>query len=226
VVSPNGNDMKLIIFDVDGTLVDSRNLIREAQRRVFTRHGLTPPVGDQGLSVIGLSLRVAFQQLAGPDAPLDAMVTHYQASLPHLRTDPAYAERPFAGADQLLNDLSTWPGVRLGVATGHQRDGLTPLIDQFNWAHLFCTLQTADVALSKPHPGMILQAMAEAQVSAADTMMIGDTTFDLDMANAAGVAGIAVTWGYHAEDRLRSTKPRFIARSMDDLRQHLVSWSQ
>ncbi|KAH1476337.1 hypothetical protein KXX06_005686, partial [Aspergillus fumigatus] len=131
--------MKMIIFDVDETLCDSRSLILEAQRRVFILNGLTPPPGDSGLAVIGLSLKLVLAELAGPDAPLDQMVSDYHALVPRLREDARFAETPFAGADALLRELSAKPGIALGIATGHRLEGVQPLIDRFGWRSLFST---------------------------------------------------------------------------------------
>jgi phosphoglycolate phosphatase len=220
---PNADGIgRLIIFDIDGTLVDSRKLIVETQNRVFISHGLKPPVEGRGLSVIGLSLHLALTELAGKDAPIDAMVSTYHRLLPALRADDRYAETPFVGSEELLAELSRTPNVILGIATGHEMKGLEPLIDKFGWQLFFRTVQTADRAFSKPHPSMILQALNETGIKPNDAMMIGDTMYDMQMAVAAGVRAIGVAWGYHHADRLRASGATYIAEDIPSLREYLI----
>jgi phosphoglycolate phosphatase len=88
--------------------------------------------------------------------------------------------------------------VVLGIATGKSRRGVAAMLDKHDFMKAFATIQTSDTSPSKPHPGMVLQAMAETGIDAADTVMIGDTAFDMEMARAAGTAAIGVSWGYHA----------------------------
>ena len=111
--------MKLVIFDFDGTLVDSRKLIVESNRVVFGQFGLSLPSEDESFALVGMSLELVLLQLAGPDAPVEKMVAAYREVLPLLRADAAYAEVPFDGADDLLAALAERKDVRLGIATGH-----------------------------------------------------------------------------------------------------------
>lgn len=209
---------KLIIFDFDGTLVDSRKLIVESHRIVFDEFGLARPSEDESLALIGISLELVLSQLAGPDAPIEKMVAAYQRLLPLLRADAVYAEVPFGGAADLLAALAERNGVVLGIATGHVSHAIAPALERFGWQNHFCTIQTADKAPSKPHPGMLLQALGEADVSAEDAIMIGDTAYDMEMAQAAGVRGVAVSWGYHRADRLRRAGASRIVHDMSELR--------
>jgi phosphoglycolate phosphatase len=98
---------------------------------------------------------------------------------------------------------------------------ILPALERFGWRSHFRTIQTADKAPSKPHPGMLLQALGEANVGAQDAIMVGDTAFDMDMAQAAGVRGVAVTWGYHRADRLRETGASRIVDDVGELREYL-----
>ena len=219
---------KLIVFDFDGTLVDSRRLIVESHRVVFGEFGFSRPSEDDSLSLIGISLELVLSQLAGPDAPIDKMVAAYQRLLPLLRADAAYAEVPFGGAADLLAVLAEQNGVVLGIATGHVSHAIAPALERFGWKNHFRTVQTADKAPSKPHPGMLLQALRETDVNAEDAVMIGDTQFDMDMAQAAGVRGVAVSWGYHRADRLRGTGASRVVHDMKELRDCLfeaLAWS-
>ena len=125
---------------------------------------------------------------------------------------------PFEGANELLAALAERIDVRLGIATGHASHAIAPALERFGWQGHFCTIQTADNAPSKPHPGMILQALNAADVKAEDTIMIGDTTFDIGMACAADVRAVAVSWGYHRPDRLRDAGAWRAVNSMGELR--------
>ena len=150
--------MKLIVFDFDGTLVDSRTLILECHRVVFTEFGLPPPLPQDSLALIGRSLELVLAQLAGSRAPIEDMVRAYRRVLPQLRTESAFAERPFHGITELLRDLSCAPNAVLGIATGHTSAAVAPALDALGWRNFFRTVQAADMAPSKPHPGMLLQA--------------------------------------------------------------------
>jgi phosphoglycolate phosphatase len=213
--------VKLIIFDFDGTLVDSRKLIIEAHRIVFDEFGLALPSEDESLALIGMSLELVLSRLAGPDAPIEKMVVAYRRWLPLLRADDAFAEVPFDGAADLLTALAERQGVVLGIATGHVSHAIVPALERFGWRSHFCTIQTADRAPSKPHPGMLLQALGEANVGAQDAIMVGDTVFDMEMAEAAGVRGVAVTWGYHRADRLRDAGASRVVDDVGELREYL-----
>ncbi|MGZ5961423.1 MAG: HAD family hydrolase [Rhizomicrobium sp.] len=213
--------VRLVIFDFDGTLVDSRKLIIEAHRVVFDEFGLARPSEDESLSLIGISLELVLSRLAGADAPIEKMVAAYQRWLPLLRADDAYAEAPFEGASDLLTALAERHGVVLGLATGHVSHAVVPALERFGWRRHFRTVQTADKAPSKPHPGMLHQALGDANVRAQDAIMVGDTAFDMEMAQAAGVCGVAVTWGYHLASRLRETGASRIVDDVSELRGYL-----
>ena len=189
--------MRLLIFDVDGTLVDSQDNIVESQRRTFLAHGLTPPDRRTSLSVVGLSLREAFTVLVGADGPVDSMAESYKSQFQAMRADSSREAPLFPGAAEAVARYGADPGFMLGVATGKSRRGVHHLFERMNWAPLFATVQTADDHPSKPAPDMILAALAETGAPAEDAFMIGDTTFDMAMARAAGVRAIGVSWGYH-----------------------------
>ncbi|WP_187431572.1 Phosphoglycolate phosphatase [Roseobacter fucihabitans] len=190
--------MRLVIFDVDGTLVDSQADILAAMGRAFEAVRLAAPERARILGIVGLSLDVAMARLA-PDADHARMVQAYKDAYMDLRAQSGAAQSSplYPGARAALERLSAREDVILGVATGKSKRGLDKLIEGHGLEGVFMTQQVADFHPSKPHPSMIHQAMSEAGVSPDRTVMIGDTSFDMDMAAAAGVYGLGVDWGYH-----------------------------
>jgi phosphoglycolate phosphatase len=188
--------LKLVLFDVDGTLVDSQDIIVSAQRMAFAAHGLEPPSRERSLSIVGLSLVEAFTVLVGPKGPIAGLVEAYKDASLTLRQDPAYAEPLFPGVERCLEWLHGREDVLLGIATGKSRRGVAHLLDRHGWHDIFSVIQTADDAPSKPHPGMILQAMQETGIDPQDTVMVGDSSFDIAMARAARVLPVGVSWGF------------------------------
>jgi phosphoglycolate phosphatase len=212
--------VKLIVFDVDGTLVDSQDLIVAAQRAAFLAHGLEPPTRERSLSIVGLSLVQAMRVLV-PDGPAESLAEGYKTAFQRLRADPAYREPLFPGAAELLAELSGRDEVVLGIATGKSRRGVAHLLARHGWERVFATIQTADDHPSKPHPAMLEQALAETGAAPRDSVMIGDSTFDMAMARAAGIGAVGVSWGYHRPEALRETGAEAIVGSYRELRDHL-----
>jgi len=196
-----GADLRLVIFDVDGTLVDSQGDILGAMTRAFEGVALTVPSRKEILGIVGLSLDVAMERLV-PDAPKttrDDMVEGYKNAYIAMRAEVGAAQSSplYPGALEVLAHLNAIPDVLLGIATGKSRRGLDKLLEAHDLGHLFVTQQVADHHPSKPHPSMVLQAMSDVGVASKDTVMVGDTSFDMQMAASAGVHGIGVSWGYH-----------------------------
>jgi phosphoglycolate phosphatase len=216
--------MQLILFDCDGTLVDSQCVIHAAMSRAFADVGLAPPTRERALSIIGLSLMEAVARLL-PDAggrTLEAVAEGYRSAAATLRDDVALAEPMFPGARETLSALAHRPDVLLGLATGKSRQGVDRLIAKEGLDGVFTIIETADNSPSKPHPAMIAQAMRAAGVEADHTTMIGDTTFDIEMARAAGVTGIGVAWGYHPVVALERAGADRIVASFAELRRALI----
>lgn len=213
------SDLRLVIFDVDGTLVDSQSDILAAFAQAFAHAGRSLPAPAQIMSIVGLSLDVAIARLVPDicDADGAAMVEAYKDAYVTLRAStPAQQSSPFyPGVHEGLTLLKAIPEMLLGVATGKSKRGLDKLIEAHGLEGMFVTRQVADFHPSKPHPSMILQAMADTGVGPSQTVMVGDTSYDMDMAAAAGVAGIGVSWGYHTRDAL--TAARHIIDRFDEL---------
>ncbi|MEM8656311.1 MAG: HAD-IA family hydrolase [Pseudomonadota bacterium] len=189
--------MRLVIFDVDGTLVDSQADIVASMADAFAAVGRKAPSRQDILSIIGLSLPAAMRRLA-PEADHDTMVARYKESYAALRMTKGAASSPlYPGARAALDRLTAQADILLGVATGKSKRGLDSLIAAHGLEGVFVTRQVADFHPSKPHPSMLHAAMNDAGVDAKDAVMIGDTSFDADMARAAGIAFVGVSWGYH-----------------------------
>jgi phosphoglycolate phosphatase len=213
--------MELVIFDLDGTLIDSEAIILGAQVETFAQCGRVHPGREAGLGVVGLTLDVALMRLAGLDSPDDRLTATYKQVFNAMRhraeTDPALDEPLYPGVAAMLAALKARPGLQLGIATGKSRRGADYIVERHGWQGLFATIQTADDAPSKPDPGMILRALAETGAAPERTAMVGDSSFDIEMALAAGVAPIAVSWGFQPVARLQALGARFAISQASEL---------
>ncbi|WP_070157471.1 HAD-IA family hydrolase [Sphingobium phenoxybenzoativorans] len=212
----------LVIFDCDGTLVDSQHSICTAMVRAFEAVKLPPPGRMDILSVVGLSLPHAVARLL-PDADgafHDHVSDHYKSAFHAMRGEGAVSEPLYDGIAELIAALDK-QGWLLGVATGKSDRGLNLCLTHHGIIDRFVTLQTADRHPSKPHPSMIAQAMADAGAIPETTVMIGDTSFDIEMAVNAGVRGIGVAWGYHPPEILRESGAVAVAETSDELARYI-----
>jgi phosphoglycolate phosphatase len=217
--------MKLVIFDCDGTLVDSQAMITASLAKAFETQNLAPPSREAMLSIVGLSLLNAMRKLAPDESQTrqEALADAYKAAFWAFRDAKTHEEPLFPGAKAVLDALHANPAIKLGIATGKSRRGVDVLLKNHGLEGRFVTIQTADSAPSKPDPAMILQAMREAEIAPENTVMIGDATYDLDMANHAGVAGIGVAWGFHEVSQLEACRPVSILQEFNDLHAVLES---
>ncbi|THH34468.1 HAD family hydrolase [Aliishimia ponticola] len=214
--------LKLVVFDVDGTLVDSQAEILGAMTTAFADAGHTAPDRDAILSIVGLSLPVAMAKLV-PDlsaADQDALVAGYKRAYANQRAR-GQAGPLYPGISDLLDRLAGQHDLLLGVATGKSRRGLTALLEHHALGRHFVTTQVADDHPSKPHPSMLMAALSETGVAPEAALMIGDTSFDMQMGVNARVGTIGVTWGYHPQHAL--TSARAIAHTVSDLEQAIES---
>lgn len=213
---------RLAVFDCDGTLVDGQAAVCGAMTAAFAQCGLIAPPGHQVRRIVGLSLPVAVQRLAPDEQPdaHDRLVAAYKQAFFRARTEGRVAEPLYDGIRELLGGLHTG-GWHLGVATGKSDRGLAGCLTGHAIADLFVTLQTADRHPSKPHPAMLEAAMAEAGAAPGATAMIGDTTYDIEMARAAGCRALGVAWGYHAPEELLAAGAEAVAHTAAELREML-----
>lgn len=199
--------LRLVIFDVDGTLVDSQASIVAAMAAAFGAEGLAVPARAAILAIVGLSLEHAMLRLA-PELAAETrarLVEGYKAAYHAHRLEQGAAHSPlYPGVAEVLAGLAARPELLMGVATGKSRRGLDALIEAHGLERCFVTRQVADDHPSKPHPSMIHAALDEAGVDAGEAVMVGDTSYDMDMARAAGIAGLGVSWGYHAPEALKN----------------------
>ena len=203
---------RLAIFDCDGTLVDSQHNICRAMETCFATAGLEPPARERMRAVVGLSLVEAMRAIL-PDAEPDfhvALAEDYKRAFQEMRGRGLDDEPLYAGIAALIDALEA-DGWLLGVATGKSDRGLALCLEQHGLSARFVTLQTADRHPSKPHPSMVEQAIADAGAAPGTSVVIGDTSYDMAMARAAGATAIGVTWGYHSAEALRAAGAHHLA---------------
>lgn len=209
---------RLVVFDCDGTLVDGQAAICQTMEAAFASTGLVAPERNMVRRMVGLSLPYALRELA-PDASDEqrhAVVEAYKTGFRDLRLSGALREPLYDGIAGLIDELSG-EGWQLAVATGKSDRGLHACLDTHGIRHRFVSLQTADRHPSKPHPAMLEAALFEAAVQPGDAVMIGDTSFDMEMAVAAGVRAIGVAWGYHEAHELREAGAVAVAETAEEL---------
>jgi phosphoglycolate phosphatase len=194
---------RLAIFDCDGTLVDSGATIARALGAAFEQNGLELPPLEVSRKVIGLSLAEAMAVLL-PEEPSERhleLAEDYKRAFWNLRSAGEVEEPLFEGILELLDALEN-AGWLLGVATGKSDRGLRLCLESHGIHARFVSLQTADRHPSKPHPSMVRKAIAEAGAAPSTSIVVGDTSFDMEMAAGAGARGIGAGWGYHGADEL------------------------
>ena len=213
---------RLAIFDCDGTLVDSQAIICRAMREAFVIEKLAPPDDMATRRAVGLSLTEAMARLLpdGDNAFHVRLGETYKRVFQRLRAAGQVEEPLFSGIPEALRALDA-EGWLLAVATGKSDRGLRHCLEVHGIETLFVSLQTADRHPSKPHPSMIVQAMADAGADPGTSVMIGDTSFDIGMGINAGCLTVGVAWGYHASEELFEEGAHYVADRPDQLPQIL-----
>lgn len=216
------SDLRLIVFDVDGTLLDSAAHIIECAIRAFAAEDLPAPDPQAVRRTIGLSLEESLHRLTGRalDAErIDRLVAAVRRETVQLREQGGGVgvSRMFDGAREALLRLNADDPTLLGVATGKGRRGLEHMLDTHALRGLFVTTHTSGEHPPKPHPEMLEAALRATGVAAARAVMVGDTTYDVEMANAAGVAAVGVAWGSHEREELLDAGARAVVGSFDAL---------
>ena len=209
--------MRLVLFDCDGTLVDSAGVIHETMARTFDAFGLAPPALDDTKSIIGLTLDIAIARLTGEphvDGRALAMTAHYKAIYTDVRAE-GFSERPFLGIAALMRTLGQREDLVIGAVTGKSRRGLD-IIRTSHGFH-FTVSRTADDCPSRPHPAMVTECCAEAGFDPRDTLVIGDAIYDMQMAKGAGATAIGVSWGYAPPTALLAAGADHIVQTPDDI---------
>ncbi|MEP5937098.1 MAG: HAD-IA family hydrolase [Erythrobacter sp.] len=204
---------RLAVFDCDGTLVDSQADVCDTMEFAFKDAGLTPPDRNEIRRSVGLSLPFALRRLAPEltDQQCDAIVERYKFAFRDRRTSGHLREPLYDGIADLLARLHA-SGWSLAVATGKSDRGLIACLEAHGIKDKFVSLQTADRHPSKPHPAMLEAALFEAGADPAQAVMIGDTSFDMEMARGAAVRSVGVAWGYHTPAELLETGAETVAR--------------
>lgn len=215
--------VKLAVFDCDGTLVDGQASVCMAMDRAFAGLGLVPPDHDLVRRIVGLNLMQAIGQLLpGRDQALHAaVVAAYKSAFRAARAAGELSEPLFPGIAPLLDRLRA-AGWQLGVATGKSDRGLEHCLATNGLTGHFDTLQTADRHPSKPNPAMLHAALADVMAPPEHSVMIGDTSYDIIMARAAGVRALGVAWGSHPADELREAGAEAVAQTPKDLAKWLI----
>ena len=226
-MSEPSHRFRLIIFDVDGTLVDSQHAINAAMAAAFAEHGLAEPDPAEVRKQVGLSVEETMARLvpAGDGGLHGRLAGSFRQAAFALRRGPDYSEPLYPGVRELLADLKH-PAVFFGIATGKARRGLDYTLASHGIADLFHTLQTADRNPSKPDPAMLLNAMAETGVAAREAVFVGDTSFDMNMALSAGISAVGAGWGYHPTEDLRAAGAQRIIGQPGDLPSALTSMGE
>jgi len=210
---------KLIIFDWDGTIIDSQAHILHSMKKAVIDEGLTPPTDQQIRHIIGLSLQRAVETLF-PDmdsALVDRISSNYRT---HFFADTEHVSELFIGAEDMIRDLHA-SGYYLAVATGKGREGLDVALSKTGLQHYFHITRCADETRSKPDPMMLDEILTDLDLDVEQAIMVGDTSYDVEMAGNINMDSIAVTYGMHDKDHLENARPTHLIDSIDQISQYV-----
>lgn len=214
-------EASLILFDVDGTIFNSKPIILNGFIQAFENLGIDVPDERSITRTIGLSLEEAVKTMAPnqDDEGVAKLCAEYKSVVSGIYTSAPF----YVGMRRLIGALAQYPHLILGAATGKNRKGLDPMLESNGMSGWFHVRQTPDDHPSKPHPSMILGAMKDHGIKSDRVVMIGDTSFDIDMAHNAGVKSIGVSWGYHGEELVNS-KPTALVDCPSDIYHNIKNW--
>lgn len=218
--------MKLILFDVDGTLIDSQAIIHESMRQTFLNFGYSEPELESTKSIIGLTLDRAIATILQRDIDDEvlAMTAEYKEAYVALAQKEEMQRMPFNGIPGLIHRLGNRSDIALGIVTGKSRRGVQRLLQTPHFIDRFTVSRCADDCPSKPHPAMVRECCEEIGISPINTIVIGDTGFDMEMAKSAGANSIGVSWGYHPVERIYSAGAEKVVHSVSSLEDALFSF--
>ncbi|WP_083220303.1 HAD-IA family hydrolase [Hoeflea olei] len=211
--------MKLVLFDCDGTIVDSAAVIHGCMERTFEDFGLPRPDMAHTKSVIGLTLDIAIARVLGRpvDAEIAAMTARYKEHFQLYRSSGGSMEPAYPGMVELILDLAARDEVIVGVVTGKSRRGLEVILAHHGLSGAIFASRTADDCPSKPHPAMVLECCAAAGIDPAHTWVVGDAVYDIEMAVNAGARSIGVSWGYGPVERLEAAGATHVVDRADEI---------
>ncbi len=217
--------MRLLVFDCDGTLVDSQQAIITATETALSAFKMPLPERKQILRAVGLPADVAMRRHATgvDDTLLAEMADVFRETYHHLSQQNDKGQVMFDGMYDLICALAGEEDTLLGIVTMKSRRGLNRVVEAYDIRRHFQTLKSAEDGPGKPAPDLLLEAMAECDMNAASTMMIGDTSFDMMMAKGANVYAIGVAWGYQDVDELEAGGADIIAHTPEELAEILRS---
>ena len=218
--------LKLAVWDVDGTLVDSRRSIYSAASAAYARQGLPVPTYDQVRQIVGMTLAEGIAAIS-PDLAgeqVDAVAQGYREAFQAQVAVPGYVEPLYAGAAETLDRLRA-QGWKIAMATGKSRRGVDTIIRMHGWADLFDSTHCSDDGPGKPHPAMVLEAMKALGAAPEQTIVIGDTAHDMRMAKAAGAYAQGVSWGFHTAGEVLAGGADHVADDFARLNQRLDAFA-
>jgi phosphoglycolate phosphatase len=218
---------KLVVWDVDGTLVDSRQSIFDSLGQAFVAEGLPAPSYEAVRQIVGLSLAEAIGALAPglPAAEAGRLTEGYRTVFRSKVETPGYVEPLYDGAAETLDRLRAG-GWKVAIATGKSRRGVETIMRMHGWADLFDSTHTSDDGPGKPHPAMVLEAMKALATGPERTIVVGDTAHDMRMAKAAGAYAQGVSWGFHTTEEVMEGGADHIAHDFAELDRQLDAFAE
>ena len=218
--------MRLIVFDCDGTLVDSQQTIITATEAALGAHDFASPDRRDILYAVGLPVDVAMRRHA-PEASDDQIINMldiYRETYQQLVQQDDRGQVMFEGMHEQIIKLGNMDDTLLGIITMKSRRGLERVVDAYDIRQFFQVLKSADDGPGKPNPDLMLDAIRETGVDASQALMVGDTSFDILMAKSAGTKAIGVGWGYQTVEELEESGADAIAETPEDLNDLLVAF--